>query len=205
MSFRSSQPENISALNRFFSNLLLLLSIWLVTVIMSGCGVPTTDLPASDLDVVVHVLDTDPNPYDGKVAVLMQFFYEGKQVSPGVAARITCNGVRLFESREGHTARVPLVPQGGSYLFRHQQENHLVEALIGTKAPAMAVTAVKDSGQEAVFALKDQHSGGRGFRSLHSEYTMLPAMTPASPAPEEKYYSRHLAQEANDARMYSRQ
>ncbi len=201
MSFRSSQPEQISALNRFFSNLLLLLSIWLVTVIMSGCGVPATDLPASDLDVVARVLDTDPNPYDGKVAVLMQFFHEGKQVSPGDAAHITCNGVRLFESGEGHTARVPLVPQGGSYLFRHQQENHLVEALIGTKAPAMAVSMVRNGGpEEGISYLKDPHSGGRGFRSFQSEYAMHMAPAPASPAPKEKHYSRYLAQEAGNAR-----
>lgn len=202
MSFRNSQPESLSALNRFFSNVILLLSIWLIAVIMSSCGTPTIDLPATELDVVVQVLDTHPDPFDGKVAVRMQFFHEGQRVSPSdTTARITCNGVRMQENGEGHTARVPLVPQGGSYRFRHEHMGLIAETSLSTQLPTRMVSTVSDGGPAAISTREDLHSGG-GFHSIHSEYA---THRPLAPQPKKsEYYSRTLAQQAENTRFFSR-
>jgi archaellum component FlaF (FlaF/FlaG flagellin family) len=89
-----------------------------IALLMSckGCNPPATvDTPASNLDLKVTIIDTDPNPSDGKVPVVAQFLLNGAVVQFGSSAQVTCNGVTLAFNGVGNAERVPMVAPGGTY------------------------------------------------------------------------------------------
>ncbi|NIV12467.1 MAG: hypothetical protein GWN62_14680 [Aliifodinibius sp.] len=101
----------------FFSVICLSASLLLV-----ACNGPeTVDKPASELDVKIHVIDTDENPSDGKIPVVMQYFFDGKYVKLLNNVAVTCNGVTLTDEGLGYAARVPQEPTGGTYTFQHSR------------------------------------------------------------------------------------
>ncbi len=94
----------------------------LIFLFFSACNPPdTVDKPAAELDVKIHVLDTEENPSDGKLPVVMQFFFGGKYVKLTGNAAISCNGTPLQEQGLGYMGRVPLEPAGGTYTFQHSR------------------------------------------------------------------------------------
>lgn len=179
MSFRNLHPQKNSPLNRFVGNTLLLFSIWLFSLLMSACSAPMVDLTADELEVRLEVADTPASPYDGKIAVNMQFFHAGERVSPSDTARISCNGVLLKESGKGHMGLVPIVPEGGTYIFRHEMKGLVVEASLPSHPATQAFTKVADRSHPLV---ADIHSGGEGFKGISSQYAISTAF-PAEEAP----------------------
>src|SRR5258705_12031680 len=81
----------------------------------------TLDLAAADLDVKITVIDTDNNPSDHKVPVVVQFFSNGSFVKLAGNATITCNGVNLPNNGLGYAERIPIVAAGGHYTFVHKR------------------------------------------------------------------------------------
>ncbi len=84
----------------------------------SGCQAPSViDAPASNVDVLISVLDIDEMPSDGKVIVVMQFFQNGKVVQMASNIALSCNGTALTWNAllVGHAERVPIQPVGGTY------------------------------------------------------------------------------------------
>lgn len=111
-----------------------------VFLLLSACNPPdTVDKPAAELDVKIHVLDTDENPSDGKVPVVMQFFFGGKYVKLTGNAAISCNGVPLQDQGLGYMGRVPLESAGGAYTFQHSRGG--VNTLVTVTAPPRPVFA----------------------------------------------------------------
>jgi len=90
--------------------------------VFSACQPPATvDEPASALAVKFTVIDTEATPSDGKVPVVMQFFFGGKYVKLAGNASVTCNGVTLTDHGIGFAERVPILPPGGAYTFQHSR------------------------------------------------------------------------------------
>ncbi len=93
-----------------------------IFLLFSACNPPdTVDKPAAELDVKIHVLDTEENPSDGKLPVVMQFFFGGKYVKLTGNATISCNGMPLQDQGLGYMGRVPLEPAGATYTFQHSR------------------------------------------------------------------------------------
>lgn len=82
----------------------------------------TVDKPASELDISITVLDSEKYPSDNRVAVVVQFFYEGRYVNLRSNSSISCNGIALPKEALGYAARVPIQPEGGRYNFIHTRE-----------------------------------------------------------------------------------
>lgn len=84
---------------------------------------PTTDLPASDLNVKITVIDTAENPSDGKVPIVVQFVSNGRVVALASNATVTCNGVAMSWNGlvVGYAERVPIVAVGGTYSCAHRR------------------------------------------------------------------------------------
>jgi hypothetical protein len=97
------------------------------------------DVPASNLDAILGVLDVSENPSDGKVIVVMQLLQNGKvvQVSSNVSA--SCNGVALGYNGLlfGYAERVPIMPVGGAYLFQYSRNG--VNTDVNVTAPPRPV------------------------------------------------------------------
>ncbi len=89
--------------------------------LLAACPPSTqeVDQPAASLDVILSVIDTTANPFDGKVAVVAQFSFNGDSVDLGGNATVACNGVPLTFSGIGYEGRVPLLAAGASYTFVH--------------------------------------------------------------------------------------
>jgi hypothetical protein len=83
--------------------------------------VTLTEPQPSILDVKVTVMDYDPIPWDGKVAVIMKFTDSGKPVHLQGYILVTCNGnVLPFEQFwQSYADRVPLQPVDGTYHFEY--------------------------------------------------------------------------------------
>jgi hypothetical protein len=91
---------------------------------LTGCQPPAVvDEPASNLDVILGVLDIDETPSDGKVIVVMQLLQNGRVVQISSNANTSCNGVALSYNGLlfGYAERVPIVAVGGAYTFRHSR------------------------------------------------------------------------------------
>jgi hypothetical protein len=107
-------------------------------VFLNACKEPATvDKPASELSVKLTVIDTDESPSDGKVPVVMQFFFQGEYVKLSSNAAITCNGVTLTDHGLGYAERVPIAPVGGAYVFQHSRSG--VNTTVGVAVPARPV------------------------------------------------------------------
>ncbi len=106
-----------------FSGLMVvLLGAWLAGC--SGCQSPgVVDVPASNIDVKISVLDIAEVPSDGKVIVVMQFFQGGTVVQVSSNVALTCNGVALTWNAllSGHAERVPIQPVGGTYVCQYSR------------------------------------------------------------------------------------
>ena len=88
----------------------------------NSCQPPTiVDVPASNVDVELIVIDVTETPSDGKVIAVMQFSQNGKTVEISSNVGLTCNGTALSWNglTLGHAERVPLQPVGGTYVFRY--------------------------------------------------------------------------------------
>jgi hypothetical protein len=88
------------------------------------------DLPASDLDVKIAVLDTSQTPSDGKVPIVVQFVNAGRFVQLASNAAVTCNGVAMSFNGLGYAARVPLVAVGGTYQCAHARNGQTTSASV---------------------------------------------------------------------------
>ncbi len=196
MSFRNLHPEKNSPINRIVGNTLLLFSIWLFSILMSACSTPVVDLTASEMEVRLEVADTPASPYDGKIEVNMQFFHAGERVIPSDTALISCNGVILKESGNGHKGLVPFVPKGGTYVFRHEMKGLVVEASLPSHPALEVITKVSDRSRLQV---ADIHSGGTGFQGISSQYAISTAF------PAEKAPMRHENAKSQETdRLFSR-
>jgi hypothetical protein len=96
--------------------------VWIGLSFLVACQPPATvDKPASELAVKLTVIDTEATPSDGKVPVIMQFFFDGKYVKLASNATVTCNGVTLTDHGLGYAERVPIRLVGGTYTFQHSR------------------------------------------------------------------------------------
>ncbi len=87
-------------------------------VVLAGCPPPkVVDQPATDLDVTFNVLDTDSNPSDGMVPIIVDVRVDGALVAIAATSTFTCDSVPLADTALGYAARVPLVEPGGDYTF----------------------------------------------------------------------------------------
>lgn len=150
-----------------FQSILLGLLFTLEALLHPACNPPATvDLAASDLDVKITVIDTDKNPSDHKVPIVMQFFTNGKFVQLASNATVTCNGVALSWNGLGYAQRVPIVATGGAYSCRHQRNN--VTATANATVPARPVITSPTPGATVTrsnsLTIAYQPDGGTGVR-----------------------------------------
>lgn len=105
---------------------------------LNGCQpIRTVDLPGSELDVKVTVVDTDQNPADLKVPIFVQFFSGGKYVKLASNATVTCDGINLtYRGLLGYGERVPMQPTGGagSYNIAHHRNGITTPASVSVPA-----------------------------------------------------------------------
>ena len=125
---------------------------WIFSVFLAACDPPATvDLPASDLDVKITVIDVTESPSDGKLPVVMQFFSNGKYVKLAGGVSVTCNGVVLTDNGLGPAERVPLLSPGNQYVFRHVRNgtttiaNVLIPSRPVITSPAQNATVTRSS------------------------------------------------------------
>jgi len=112
--------------------------VWIGLAFLIACQPPATvDKPASELAVKLTVIDTDETPSDGKVPVVMQFFFDGKYVKLASNATVTCNGVTLTDHGLGYAERVPIQSVGGTYTFQHSRGG--VNTTVSVTAPPRPV------------------------------------------------------------------
>lgn len=100
-----------------------LLRITLAAVVLlasNACNPPpVVDLPGSNLVAKATVIDTEANPSDGKVPIVIQFFSNGTFVQLAGSASVACNGNVMPWNGLGYAARVPVVAPGGAYTCTH--------------------------------------------------------------------------------------
>jgi len=120
---------------QFRPGIILILGIAGVSFLLNACKpADTVDKSASELDVKVQVQDILENPSNDSVAVVMQFFVDGKQVKLEENAAITCNGAPLTEDSRGYGGRVPQQPVGGAYTFQHSRDGVNTAAVVTVPA-----------------------------------------------------------------------
>lgn len=105
-------------------------------LLMLGCNPASiVDQPSTNLDVILHVLDSDSSPSDGKLPVFMQFFFNGSRVELSSNNAVTCNGIPLtWQSGLGYGARVPLVAANGPYTFSLSRNNGTTSAVVTARS-----------------------------------------------------------------------
>lgn len=96
--------------------MILVLGVW------AGCldsgDIKSVDAPAGQLSIEPSIVDSDAAPSDGKIPVVVQFFQANQPVKLA-SGTISVNGVTLPWSTAGYTARIPIVPSGGSIVFAY--------------------------------------------------------------------------------------
>jgi hypothetical protein len=154
---------------QFRHGIILILGIMGVFFLLTACNPPeTVDKPASDLDVKAHVIDIEENPSDGKVAVVMQFFFDGKYVKLAGNAVMTCNGETLTDDGLGYAARVPQQPVGGTYTFQHSRGGVNTTAVVTVPArpvfspPTVEGATITRTNNLTVFYIPDNGKSVRG-------------------------------------------
>lgn len=113
--------------------------VWVLAsavLLAAECEIPVVDVPASDLDAKVDVVDADPNPPDGKVLIIVAMFSAGKYVQLSGAA-ITANGTDLPLQALGYMARVT-IPAGRAYSITHSRAG-IVTTIANVQAPQRPV------------------------------------------------------------------
>lgn len=107
----------------------------LTAVLLVGCNPPAVvDALGSDLSVRVTVIDTEANPSDGKVPIVLQFSSNGTVVQLAAGASVTCNGVAMPWNGLGYAERVPIVAAGGTYTCVHERNGVTSSILITVPA-----------------------------------------------------------------------
>lgn len=141
------------------------LSLVLAASLFAACqSTGNVNAPASDLAVVVSVID-EPNPSDGKHICVMQVKKAGAIVnSLGGGAAITCNGVPMpFNSLVvGFAERIPVQPVGGTYTFTYSS-NGVDTSIPLTVPPRPQITAPpagSSVARSASFSVAYSGSGG---------------------------------------------
>jgi len=126
---------------------------------------PTVDLAAVDLDVTITVIDTERNPSDHKVPIVVQFFSHGKFVQLATSASVRCNGVVLAWNGLGYAERVPQVAPGGSYNCSHMRSGVTATAsLVVPPRPVLLSPAPGPVTRSSALALAYAPGGGIGVR-----------------------------------------
>ncbi len=136
-------------------------------VIFIACQPPATvDEPASALAVKLTVIDTDATPSDGKVPVVMQFFFDGKYVKLAGNASVSCNGVTLTDHGIGFAERVPILPPGGAYTFQHSRGgvNTTVSIAVPPRPVITSPTAGASVARTSNLTINYVAGGGSGIR-----------------------------------------
>jgi hypothetical protein len=106
---------------------------------------PVVDLPASDLDVKLAVIDTDASPSDSRVPIVVQFFSAGRFVELAGNATVTCNGVTMSWNGLGYAARVPIVAVGGMYQCSHVRNGVTTTASVTVPARPVFVSPTQNA------------------------------------------------------------
>lgn len=112
----------------------LRITLALVLVGSVGCvdtslgGVPSVDVPASQLGIEPAIIDAAPAASDGKVPVTVQFFHANEFVRLG-SGTLTVNGVSLPWSAQGYNARIPIVAAGGTVTFEYVRGGTTAQAV----------------------------------------------------------------------------
>jgi hypothetical protein len=131
------------------------------------------DEPAANLDLSLAVVDTDPTPADGMVAVIAQFELSGEVVDLDGAATVTCNGVALENSGIGFEGRVPLLAAGGSYTFVHTRRG--TATTVTVSAPPRPVVVTPAAGAHVTrtksLSVTYQPGSGSGVRASAGDDT----------------------------------
>jgi hypothetical protein len=87
----------------------------------TGCldsGVPSVDVPASQLIIEPTIIDADAAPPDGMVPVVVQFFQANQYVKLS-SATLTIDNVVVPYGSTGYNARIPIVSPGGVITFTY--------------------------------------------------------------------------------------
>ncbi len=134
---------------------------------LAGCNPPpTVDLPAANLSVKITVIDTDANPSDNKVPIVVQFFQTGTFVRLS-SADVACNGVALAWNGLGYAERVPMVAVGGVYHCTHTRAG--VTTSVDVTVPPRPVILSPASGaavnRSANLTITYAPDGGTGMRA----------------------------------------
>lgn len=152
--------------------IILILGVLGIFFLLAACKpADTVDKPASDLDVKAHVVDTEENPSDGKVAVVMQFFFDGKYVKLAGNAAMACNGVTLTDNGLGYAVRVPQQPVGGTYTFQHSRGGVNTTAAVTVPArpvfspPTVGGATITRTTNLTIFYVPDNGKAVRGRAS----------------------------------------
>jgi hypothetical protein len=159
-------------IQQFQRGLIFFIGIVGAFLVLNACKpADTVDKPASELDVKAHVVDTEENPSDGKVAVVMQFFFDGKYVKLAGNAAMTCNGVTLTDNGLGYAARVPQQPVGGTYTFQHSRGGVNTTAAVTVPArpvfspPTVQGATITRTANFTIFYVPDNGKAVRGRAS----------------------------------------
>lgn len=115
-------------------------ALFVVVLLLAGCP-PTkvVDQPASDLDATFSILDTDSNPSDGKVPIIVDFRVADALVAIATTSTVTCNDVPLENTALGYAARVPL---DSTYTFNFTRQGVVTTVAIAAQTrPAVTAPA----------------------------------------------------------------
>lgn len=119
---------------------------WLVVALgLAACKpAAVSDAAAAELQIKPVIIDVEPAPADGKVAVVVQFFDGGAFVQLGATSTVTCDGVALTWNGLGYADRVPIVQAGGSMMIAHLRDG--VTAQLAIAVPTRPVVMSPASG-----------------------------------------------------------
>jgi len=104
----------------------MVLGAWAGCLDTSDGGVKSVSAPASQLSIEPTIVDDNPAPADGMVAVTVKVFQANEFVRLSTA-NLTVDGVTVPYSTSGYAARIPIVPAGGNIKFAHVQSGVTTE------------------------------------------------------------------------------
>lgn len=128
---------------------------------------PVVDVPASNLDVNISIINTEASPSDGKIPIIVQFFLNGTYVQLASNATVTCNGVTPTFGGLGYADRVPLVPVGGTYNCTHTRNGIITNVSVAVPlrpvfiSPTQGATVARSSNLTITY-VAGSSSGVRG-------------------------------------------
>jgi hypothetical protein len=105
---------------------IMVLGAWAGCLDTSDGGVKSVSAPASQLSIEPTIVDDNPAPADGMIAVTVKVFQANEFVRLSTA-NLTVDGVTVPYSTSGYAARIPIVPAGGNIKFAHVQSGVTTE------------------------------------------------------------------------------